>query len=233
MEDSNADRKSSKVSSMCTDVAVWYLLSGMTVDHGLGGRESKKSKEKRAKRLEKKMKNVKIGDGKRKKKEVIFDENSRVEFLTGFRKRKQERRQYGLAMQYLKDRKACKDMRLKAPSVEQEKGPEKVSKDEEIVFSGNKNAQSTSFSDQHTASMFGGVVSVEIGTNIADQMSEALEPRKKHFREPTKLERALKKVKQKMNSKGSSKKGGKSRGAAGRVDNLLRQGGSAPKKSRR
>jgi ribosomal RNA-processing protein 17 len=203
----------------------------MTVDHGLGGRESKKSREKRAKRLEKKMKNVKIGDGKKKKKEVIFDENSRVEFLTGFRKRKQERRQYGLAMQYLKDKKASKDLKLKAPPVESEK----VSKDDdEIVFTGNEKAQSTSFSDQHTASMFGGIVSVEIGTNIADQMSEALEPRKKHFREPTKLERALKKVKQKMNSKGSSKRGKGSRGASGKVDSLLRQGGgSSGKKTKR
>lgn len=212
------------------DGVVAVCVRKMTVDHGLGGRESKKSREKRAKRLEKKMRNVKIGEGKKRKKEVIFDENSRVEFLTGFRKRKQERRQYGLAMQYLKDRKASKDLKLKAPPAELEK----VSRDEdEIVFTGSEKAQSTSFSDQHTASMFGGIVSVEIGTNIADQMSEALEPRKKHFRaEPTKLERALKKVKQKMNSKGSSKKG---KSGSGKVDSLLRQGGggSSGKKTRR
>lgn len=46
-----------------------------------------------------------------KKREVIFDEESRVEFLTGFRKRKQERRKFGLAMQVMKEKKGLREMR--------------------------------------------------------------------------------------------------------------------------
>ena len=34
-----------------------------------------------------------------KKREVVFSEDSRVDYLTGFRQRKKDRRQYGIAMQ--------------------------------------------------------------------------------------------------------------------------------------
>jgi phosphopantetheinyl transferase len=202
----------------------------MTVDHGLGGRDGKKGKEKRAKRLEKKMRKVKMGgDNKKKKREVIFDENSRVEYLTGFRKRKQERRQFGLAMQYLKDKRASKDLKLKAPPLEEgEDSPQTPAVD--------KHTETTSFGDQHTADMFGGVVSVEIGTDIIQQMNEALEPRKKTFHQPTKLERAMKKAKQIMHSKATSKRGGgksSSRGIAGKIDNVLRSVGGGKKRTRR
>ena len=94
----------------------------MGVDHGLGGRDNKKSQEKREKRFKKKlqksklfsgekkkMKNEEEEDKRRKKNKVslVFDENAREEFLTGFRKRKKERRQFGLAMQVCAH-KACK-----------------------------------------------------------------------------------------------------------------------------
>jgi hypothetical protein len=205
----------------------------MTVDHGLGGRDSKKSREKRAKRLEKKMRKVKIGgDNKKKKREVIFDENSRVEYLTGFRKRKQERRQFGLAMQYLKDKRASKDLKLRAPPVEEsEQSSEPPSKIDD------RHNETKSFADQHTAEMFGGVVSVEIGTDVLEQMNEALEPRKKaSSHQPTKLERAMKKAKQIMHGKATSKRGGggkASRGIAGKIDNVLRAGGGGKKRTRR
>ncbi|CAM9347392.1 unnamed protein product [Chrysoparadoxa australica] len=39
------------------------------------------------------------------KMEVSFDPDARKDYLTGFRKRKQERRRFGLAMQKMKDRK--------------------------------------------------------------------------------------------------------------------------------
>ena len=71
----------------------------MPVDHGLGGRDGVKSKERRAKKA-KKNKVVAmraLTGGKRK--EVIFDEHARTEWLSGFHKRKQERRKYGLAME--------------------------------------------------------------------------------------------------------------------------------------
>jgi hypothetical protein len=68
----------------------------MTVDHGLGGKDSVKSKEKRAKRAARQKiiaRNALTGG---KKKSVVFNEESRIEYLTGFRKRKEERRKYGL-----------------------------------------------------------------------------------------------------------------------------------------
>jgi hypothetical protein len=89
----------------------------MGVDHGLGGKDNRKSKEKRAKRLAKKAAKAKfeaksLGGNKLKKREVMFNEASRLEYLTGFGKRKKERRQFGLAMQVLKDKKALKDKKV-------------------------------------------------------------------------------------------------------------------------
>ena len=72
----------------------------MGVDHGLGGRDNKKSREKRDKRFRKKESKAKMFTAMpAKKKEVVFDESSRLDYLTGFRQRKKDRRQYGIAMQ--------------------------------------------------------------------------------------------------------------------------------------
>ena len=74
----------------------------MGIDHGLGGKDNKKSTEKREKRaLKNKTVAMRALTGG-KKKEVIFNENARVEWLTGFGKRKQERRKFGLAMEVSK-----------------------------------------------------------------------------------------------------------------------------------
>jgi hypothetical protein len=74
----------------------------MGIDHGLGGRDSLKSKQRRerkAKRLKNLTKSLASDGFENNKKEVKFDENARVAFITGFHKRKQERRKFGLAMQ--------------------------------------------------------------------------------------------------------------------------------------
>jgi hypothetical protein len=73
----------------------------MTIDHGLGGRDGVKSKQRREKKARKQkiVATKAITGGK--KKEVIFDEKARVEWLSGFHKRKQERRKYGLAMEVM------------------------------------------------------------------------------------------------------------------------------------
>ena len=78
----------------------------MGVDHGLGGKDSKKSRDKRSRRAEKHRKIARngittIGTGAKKKTAVVFNEESRVEFLTGFRQRKQQRRKFGLTMQVM------------------------------------------------------------------------------------------------------------------------------------
>ena len=79
-------------------------------DHGLGGRDNEKSRQRRAKKASatKKIALASLKGGP-KKREVIFDEESRVEFLTGFQKRKQERRKYGLTKQVEKEKKLHKE----------------------------------------------------------------------------------------------------------------------------
>lgn len=74
----------------------------MGIDHGLGGKDGQKSKmrrEKKAKRI-KMIARKSLRNGR--KGEVSFDEEARQNFLAGFRKRKQERRNYGLAMEVIK-----------------------------------------------------------------------------------------------------------------------------------
>jgi len=74
----------------------------MGIDHGLGGKDNLKSRQRREKKAKKtKVIAMKALSGG-KKREVIFDENARQEYLTGFGKRKQERRKYGLAMEVCK-----------------------------------------------------------------------------------------------------------------------------------
>ncbi len=78
------------------------LSTIMGVDHGLSGRDNAKSKlrrEKKAKRSKNIAKKLRSEDVVHNSKEVKFDDVARVAWLTGFRKRKQERRKYGLAMQ--------------------------------------------------------------------------------------------------------------------------------------
>ncbi len=71
----------------------------MGIDHGLGGRDGVKSKQRREKKAKKnKVVAMRAITGGRKK-EVLFDEKARTEWLSGFHKRKQERRKYGLAME--------------------------------------------------------------------------------------------------------------------------------------
>lgn len=188
----------------------------MTVDHGLGGRDNTKSREKRAKRFEKKIQKAKgfLESGK-KKKEVIFDENSRVEFLTGFRKRKLERRRFGVAMQYLKEKKARKEARILSHSrdeskLESENKKEQEEKDDqEGDDEENENETKISFNDQHTTNMFGGEVSVEIGTKVSDELDEmtgTFEKSHKKSSTPSNLERALKKAKYLIHVKDNMKK---------------------------
>lgn len=79
------------------------------VDHGIGGRDNVKSKTRRATNAEK-TKKIALGalQGGRKR-EVIFDEKGRQDWLTGFSKRKQERRKFGLTKQVEKDKKKHKE----------------------------------------------------------------------------------------------------------------------------
>lgn len=75
----------------------------MAIDHGLEGRNSEKSRQRReskSRRLKKMVqKSLKAGDAGGRRGEVKFDEVARQAWLGGFQNRKQERRKYGLTMQ--------------------------------------------------------------------------------------------------------------------------------------
>jgi ribosomal RNA-processing protein 17 len=141
----------------------------MAIDHGLGGKDNKKSSEKRAKRAARqknKAHNAIVGG---KKRQVIFNEEDRVEWLTGFRKRKQERRKYGLTQQLIKDRKILKEKR-KSLRIEKDNS-EAV--DDKVMNTGqlkvNESLTQTTeevFNDEHTRDMFGGAVSILIKSGI-------------------------------------------------------------------
>ena len=79
----------------------------MAIDHGLQGSNSERSRRRRS--IKAKRTKAIARAALNKKGEVIFNEQSREEYLTGFHKRKQERRKFGVAMQILKDKKATKE----------------------------------------------------------------------------------------------------------------------------
>eukprot|EP01031_Cornospumella_fuschlensis_P036261 gene36261-43988_t len=153
----------------------------MGIDHGLGGKDTLKSKlrrEKKAKRIKNIAKKLQSEDVPRSTKEVKFDEAARVAWLTGFRKRKQERRKYGLAMQILKDKKARKDLvkekrkGLKSHSDELEKVLQSLEDEKEKDTADHAETvieQEEVFEDEATRAMFGSSVSVSIQSNLDDQ----------------------------------------------------------------
>eukprot|EP00600_Ochromonadales_sp_CCMP1393_P008538 CAMPEP_0174960718 /NCGR_PEP_ID=MMETSP0004_2-20121128/3852_1 /TAXON_ID=420556 /ORGANISM="Ochromonas sp., Strain CCMP1393" /LENGTH=219 /DNA_ID=CAMNT_0016209107 /DNA_START=76 /DNA_END=735 /DNA_ORIENTATION=+ len=159
-----------------------------------------------------------------KKKEVIFNESARVEYLTGFGKRKQERRKYGLAMEVLKKQKAHKEMLKEHRQAFKEKEFKAVDGNEDgddgdVVDSqvaGEDNGVSSKlYEDPSTLSMFGSTVSVTVDTMIGNASEDDEDINKvggdrddsrstvgssrpnnrTKIDEPTKLEKALKKAK--------------------------------------
>eukprot|EP01042_Synura_sphagnicola_P003384 gene3384-4195_t len=188
----------------------------MAVDHGLQGKDSKRSKEKRAKRaLRNKALALKgLVGGKRK--EVVFDENVRKEWLTGFRKRKQERRKYGLAMQILKDKKSLLEKR-KSVRVRGDFQPLSVSGNNNEILNSNfddlGSSEKFDYNDEAVKNMFGGEVSVVVDAGIADSLAAAANPdlikpaasRNFNSRAKIELEKAMKKAKSLMGNKKTKK----------------------------
>jgi hypothetical protein len=118
------------------------------------------------------------------RREVIFDENARTEWLTGFGKRKQQRRQYGHAMQIMKDKKSHREMvREKRDAmkdyqnVTKDNNKEDNNNDDDNDDDDNNNNIDSStkesvFEDEQTMAMFGGSVEVVVGTGVADDLNE-------------------------------------------------------------
>ena len=166
----------------------------MGVDHGLGGKDGAKSKSRRAKRAKKTKAIAQKALTGGKKKEVIFDEKSRFEYLTGFHKRKQERRKYGLALEVLKKQKAHKELikeqrnaykqRLEhADPLLKAQGNDREEEDDDTDSTGDAEGLGYNFGkfdtkkavdgdtvqfyeDPSTLSMFGSVVSVVVDDNL-------------------------------------------------------------------
>jgi hypothetical protein len=189
----------------------------MGVDHGLQGRNNKKGQEKRfrkAKRI-KAIAMAALTGGK--KKEIVFNEASRVEFLTGFRKRKSERRQFGLAMQVLKEKKQLADSRkarrghVDSDDSDNEDNQNLNDQDTIKILPQDSSVIQTSFTDNQTNQMFGGSVSVTVNSGIenpeAFESNTELNPRK-NKKELNKFEKAMKaaKVRMQQNTINSKKK---------------------------
>eukprot|EP01039_Chlorochromonas_danica_P009321 gene9321-10289_t len=203
----------------------------MAVDHGLSGKNSERSKlrrEKKARRIKNIAKRLRSEDVPVNSYEVKFDEAARVAWLTGFRKRKQERRKYGIAMQIIKDKKARKDMAKTKKQTLQDQSEELLKaqnlalgsdgqEEEKGGVEGLEQAEETLYADEATQAMFGSAVAVSVQSQLDDswfgskqaflkddeeQGEEAQEERKTRNRqsEPSKLERALKQANVLMHS---------------------------------
>lgn len=187
---------------------------------GLQGRNNSKSKERGAKRAQRNHKLVAkdsliIG----KKKELIFNDASRTDYLTGFHKRKQQRRMYGLTMQVLKEKKAQIEVRKqRRKAVASETQAHENDEDEDLERD-SSNKEQQSFNDEDTRAMFGGEVSVVIDTGVADALDEIAHPEqsknsassgRKNNVKRTRFDAAAEKAKEMMKHK-PGRAGGKNR----------------------
>ena len=207
----------------------------MGVDHNLGGRDNEKGKLKRHKKAARLKSEIlrTIGKAEDLKKEVVFNEDSRKEWLTGFHKRKQMRRQYGVAMQCLKDKKSLKDAQSsrreakKLNDLENSKefdfGKEmklyhEVDEEEveEEETDGDGTAHNNTYDDEQTQALFGNSVTVTVDTtdlnNQLDeyhnvQVSDSNKPATPYVNyKQQAFERAIKQAKQKIQDKKFSRK---------------------------
>ena len=128
-------------------------------------------------------------------KEVVWDEDNRVNYLTGFKKRKNERRKFGLAMQIMKEAKAKKEVLkgqraqiIKANKKEKDKleelqgneneetsheqeeceeeDDEKGEEEGSVNDSGDEGKRGEVYNDKDTTAMFGGGVSVIVNEHM-------------------------------------------------------------------
>jgi len=143
----------------------------------------------------------------KRKLEISFDKGSRVDYLTGFRKRKEERRTFGLAMQKVKDR------REKLEKRSEDREARKKEKDESMVMSSSDvgdgdddgdcddndhkskrrkkadvEVDVTNYADADTVQTFGGDVSVSISHGLPSDSEEEEEDRllTSRYNEPSK-----------------------------------------------
>lgn len=174
----------------------------MGIDHGLGGRDGQKSKDKRKKkqaRTKTEILRTICDDAKLLKKEVVFNEDARRDWLTGFNKRKQKRRQFGVAMQVIKEKKKLKEAQASrrvatkqthedaiafaAKQREDELQMDRDARDssdendetgeDEVQIEAGGIEEEQTYDDDHTQSMFGNSIAVTIdSTGITNDLNE-------------------------------------------------------------
>lgn len=131
-----------------------------------------------------------------KSREIHFNENERVDYLSGFHARKQERRKFGIAMQMINDKNKHKIEKKKTKNAkgddklvqdtEKEKASrgkqfmlEVTSDDEESDSEGNSNSNSNNelvFNDSSTTERFGSAVSVVIDEGLGEDLDDLRNP---------------------------------------------------------
>lgn len=173
------------------------------VDHGIGGRDNVKSKQRRAKNAEKTKKIALAALQNGRKREVIFSDAARVEWLTGFGKRKLEKRKFGLTMQIEKDKRKHKDeVKTKRQVVREatERDGEILDviveemKQNELLHQTNIDREMM-FQDEQTKLMFGDSVTVVVDRGgLADQLEAHSFPADKFEQEQKTIQKSYNKV---------------------------------------
>eukprot|EP01038_Epipyxis_sp_PR26KG_P009198 gene9198-12407_t len=162
----------------------------MGIDHGLGGKDNLKSKQRREKKANRTRK-IALSAIKGKKREIIFNEEDRKNWLVGFGKRKQARRKFGLAMEIIKKKKSHKELlKDSRTALKQAHGNDvnlviekqiaDIHGERGIVFDSNNDLQVDEveenekekievYNDPSTLAMFGSSVSVVIDSHSIDR----------------------------------------------------------------
>jgi len=127
---------------------------------------------------------------------IAFDPEKRREHLTGFSKRKEERRRYGLAMGAMKAKKDQLEERRERRQLEKESLAAQLGDDFEEVQKGPQalapQAPITStYADGHTLGMFGDVVSVSVTMDSLGQDEEEEDYAARHSAKRQRVEETL------------------------------------------
>ena len=105
---------------------------------------------------------------------VVFNEQARNEWLTGFGKRKADRRKYGLAMQIIKDKRTKKDTlrQIRAIASNDDDNTNDILNDTNDNDNNDNDdrGSATLFDDDETQGMFGGAVTVVVDTGVSDEI---------------------------------------------------------------
>ena len=155
----------------------------MGIDHKLEGRKSKDVRTGKWKRQKGVPAPVKPVINVKGKATVVFNEQARNEWLTGFGKRKADRRKYGLAMQIIKDKRTKKDTlkQIRAIASNDHDDDDDTNDINDILNDNHTNntndnnenddrGSATLFDDDETQGMFGGAVTVVVDAGVSDEI---------------------------------------------------------------